>query len=228
MVLSYQSPHLAKATEVVAVERTGGLHHYTVSAGAENYHPNQVSNLASSLEIARADGGAIVLVSTIPNGFAIVDNDVFEGKKIIATKPFKKGEQLYVGHCAVLDLSGIGHGFKLKIYSEDRQLLSQHFNDDTHSVDDHAPGSKTGSESKRQVYGWDGFMNHSCDANSYHRKLLFIYYCLSQSVSLYPLSNDPLLFFYKNIHLSQLVYIALLLRCAIEQLQYVISWSETK
>jgi hypothetical protein len=126
------------------------------------------------LEVSKA-GGVITLESTIPNGFKIVDNEAFEGKKIIATKPFNKGDRMYVGHAAMLDLSSVGHGFALKLFLEDGKFLSQHFNNDTHSVDDYAEGSKTGSESKRQVYGWDGFMNHSCDANAYFRELFSVF-----------------------------------------------------
>jgi SET domain-containing protein len=70
-----------------------------------------------------------------------------------------------------LDLSAAGHCYKLKIYSEDqagtRCLLETHDNTDTHSVDDHAIESKSGATSKRQVYGFDSFMNHSCQANAY-------------------------------------------------------------
>lgn len=183
MLLSSQSSHLiqlqvAAAVEAVAIVpssssssmETPSLQHY--NAGAENYDPNQTASLKSSLELSNTDG-IITLASVIPNGFAVVDNEMFEGKKIIATRAFKKGTLLYVGQARMLDLSAIGHGFQLRIYSEDCELLSQHCNDDTHSVDDYAAASKTGSESKRQVYGWDGFMNHSCDANAYFRKLSF-------------------------------------------------------
>lgn len=185
MLLSSQTSHLiqlqvAAAVEAVAIvpssssstTETPSLQHYNAGAGAENNDPNQTANLKSSLELTNTDG-VVALASVIPNGFAVVDNEMFEGKKIIATRTFKKGELLYVGQARMLDLSAIGHGFKLKIYSEDCELLSEHCNNDTHSVDDYAAASKTGSESKRQVYGWDGFMNHSCDANAYFRKLSF-------------------------------------------------------
>ena len=113
----------------------------------------------------------VTLHSTVPNGFAIVDNEVFEGKKVVATKQFKKGERLYIACAALLDLSAAGHCYKLKIYSEDtngkRSLMETHDNTDTHSVDDHAFESKSGTTSKRQVYGFDSFMNHSCQANAY-------------------------------------------------------------
>jgi hypothetical protein len=158
-----------------AVEKP--LPHFTIHDGAENSDPNPAAS-TKPLEVKHSDSG-MVIISTIPNGFAVVDNEKFEGKKIVATESFRKGSLMYTGYAAMLDLSSIGHGYKVKIYSEDRQLLSKHYNDDTHSVDDHAPGSKTGTESKRQVYGWDGFMNHSCDANAYFRKFFIFRYFLS-------------------------------------------------
>ena len=136
--------------------------------------PKTISHSQKSLEVevSGLDGpepGRVILHSMIPDGFAIVDHEVFEGKKIIATRRFKKGDLMYTGSAALLDL--IGHGYKLKIYSEDhnanRCLLSTHDNSDTHSVDDYAVGSKSGIANKRQVYGWDSFMNHSCDPNAY-------------------------------------------------------------
>lgn len=153
--------------KAVTMSETVSIPHFTI--GAENSHPNP-TRIHKPLEVRQTDSG-MVLISIIPNGFAVVDNEKFEGKKIVATESFRKGSVMYTGYAAMLDLSSIGQVFEVKIYSEDRQLLSKHCNDDTHSVDDHAPGSKTGSESKRQVYGWDGFMNHSCDANTYFRKL---------------------------------------------------------
>lgn len=72
---------------------------------------------------------------------------------------------------ALLDLSAVRHEHKVKIYTEDqngnRTLLETVSNTNTHSVDDHAVGSKSSIASKRQVYGWDAFMNHSCEANAY-------------------------------------------------------------
>lgn len=171
---------------VAAVEKP--LPHFTMHDGAENSNPNPAASL-KPLEVKQTDGG-MVIISTIPDGFDVVDNEKFEGKKIVATESFRKGSIMYTGYAAMLDLSTIGHGFKVKIYSEDRQLLSEHYNDDTHSVDDHAPGSKTGSESKRQVYGWDGFMNHSCDANAYFRK--FFIYLLYFDVSSFTIRGDSI------------------------------------
>ena len=144
----------------------------SITIDAENSDPNPTRCLRfKPLEVRQTDGGMVSLISIIPDGFAVVENEKFEGKKIVATESFRKGSVMYTGYAAVVDLSSMGQVFELKIYSEDRQLLSKHDNDDTHSVDDHAPGSKTSNESKRQVYGWDGFMNHSCDANAYFREL---------------------------------------------------------
>ena len=115
--------------------------------------------------------GSITIHSTIPSGFAIVDHDVFDGKKIVATQPFQKGDVMYVGHALMLDLSSKDSKFKLCVYApehdERNRLVGVFENSSTHSVDDHAPASKLGAVSKRQVYGWDGFMNHSCSPNAY-------------------------------------------------------------
>jgi hypothetical protein len=134
----------------------------------ENSDPNlnQAADL-KPLEVTK-NGDTTVLISTIPSGFAIVENEMFEGKKIIATRAFLKGELLYIGHAALLDLSAIRHKFTVQINSQDGEFLSKHQNDDTHSVEDFL--LQNPSESKRQCYGWDGFMNHSCDANAYFRK----------------------------------------------------------
>ena len=103
--------------------------------------------------------------SVIPDDFAIVDNDVFEGKKIIALRSFKAGEVLYNGHAHLLNLSHFNNRFVLQIFSsgDSATPVAQYENSDTHSVLDYA----VGSEPKRQVYGWDGFMNHSCSPNAH-------------------------------------------------------------
>ena len=95
-----------------------------------------------------------------------MDDEKGNGKKIAMTEACGKGQVMYTGYSSILDLSSIRHSFNLKIYSEHRQLPSEHNNDDTHLVDDYAPASKTENESKRLVYGWDFFMNHSCNVNS--------------------------------------------------------------
>jgi hypothetical protein len=113
--------------------------------------------------------GSVTLHSTIPSGFAIVDHDIYEGKQIIATRPFKEGDWMYTGQALMLDLSDQNSKFKLRVYDhEDHRLVSEFDNSSTHSVDDHAPDSKLGAASKRQVYGWDGFMNHSVSKGPFY------------------------------------------------------------
>ena len=115
-------------------------------------------------EVDQADS-SVILHSIIPDGFAIIDHDVFEGKKIVATKPFQEGDCMYIGTAFMLDLSGTNSQFKLRVYTPDgegNRLLGEFDNSSTHSVDDHAPDSKDGTVSKRQVYGWDGFMVRTC------------------------------------------------------------------
>ncbi len=144
-------------------------HSLKLPTTSKSYPKLEVDMVSSGSDLSQPV--QVTLHSTVPNGFAIVDSEVFEGKKVIATKYFKKGDLLYIASCALLDLSAAGHCYKLKIYSEDangkRSLLESHDNTDTHSVDDHAIESKTGATSKRQVYGFDSFMNHSCQANAY-------------------------------------------------------------
>jgi hypothetical protein len=120
---------------------------------------------------------AMIIHSTVPRGFAIVDNGALEGKKIIATRDYARGDLLYVASCALLDLSPYGQWYELRVYSEEvenkgtgrRRLLDARVNTDVHySVDDghHSPAAGEGGR-LRQVYGWDTFMNHSCDANAH-------------------------------------------------------------
>lgn len=140
------------------------LQHYRSDA------KSAIIDSSKPIQVAASDG-QVVVYSMIPDGLEIVDNDSFEGKRIIANKKFEKGSLVYVGYAVMLDLSAAGHGYKLRVYSEDgrgkRQFLHEFDSNDTHSVDDYADGSKNGETSKRQVFGWDGFMNHSCDPNIY-------------------------------------------------------------
>jgi hypothetical protein len=121
---------------------------------------------------------SVTIHSTVPRGFAIVDDESGEGKKIIATRDYARGDLLYIASCALLDLSPYEQKYELKIYSEDvenqeaggrRRLLDARVNTETHSVDDgkNAPVAGDGASRLRQVYGWDSFMNHSCDANAH-------------------------------------------------------------
>jgi hypothetical protein len=122
-------------------------------------------------------GAAVIVHSTVPRGFAIVDNGALEGKKIIATRDYAQGNLLYVASCALLDLSPYGQRYELKVYSEElenrgtgrHRLLDARVSTDVHTVDDghHSPVAGDAGGSLRQVYGWDTFMNHSCDANAH-------------------------------------------------------------
>lgn len=126
----------------------------------------------------RQEAAAVIIHSTVPRGFAIVDNGALEGKMIIATRDYARGDLLYVASCALLDLSPYGQRYELKVYySEElenqgtgrRRLLDARVSTDGHSVDDghHSPEAGDGGGRLRQVYGWDTFMNHSCDANAH-------------------------------------------------------------
>lgn len=126
----------------------------------------------------RQEAAAVIIHSTVPRGLAIVDNGALEGKMIIATRDYARGDLLYVASCALLDLSPYGQRYELKVYySEElenqgtgrRRLLDARVSTDGHSVNDghHSPEAGDGGGRLRQVYGWDTFMNHSCDANAH-------------------------------------------------------------
>jgi hypothetical protein len=101
-----------------------------------------------------------VIYSVIPQGLAVVDHHAFEGKKIVATKAYKEGDELYVGHAVVVDLSSANNAYTLRLYSENCgipnaeliDVLSQKYvlvdefqNNTVHSV------LETGDATKRQV-----------------------------------------------------------------------------
>eukprot|EP00804_Cyclotella_cryptica_P011495 CCRYP_017052-RA/>CCRYP_017052-RA protein AED:0.13 eAED:0.13 QI:0/0/0/1/0.66/0.5/4/0/396 len=124
-----------------------------------------------------------VIYSAIPRGLAVVDHHTFKGKKIVATKAFKEGEELYVGHAALVDLSAANNAYTLRLYSENcditndnsigvssqKYVLVDEFQNSTvHSVLETGDVTKRQVRKKFQVYGFDGYMNHSCDANTIH------------------------------------------------------------
>ena len=103
MLLLSQSSHLIQLQVAAAVDdvaivpssssssmETPSIQHYNAGAGAENNDPNQTANLKSSLELTNTDG-VVALASVIPNGFAVVDNEMFEGKKDHRYTNFQEG-----------------------------------------------------------------------------------------------------------------------------------------
>ena len=139
--------------EAILVTNTQKLHKHPTHAKSHR----KVSNKSSSKPLVLVSDDQVVVYSTIPEGFAIVENESFEGKRIIATKSFSRGSVAYTGYAQMRDLSTTNHGFTLRLYSEDRngrrKFLHEYQNNDTHSVDDYGVGSK-GDTNKRQVYGW--------------------------------------------------------------------------
>lgn len=140
---------------------------------------------------------AVIIHSTVPRGFAIVDNDMTgKGKKIISTQYYKRGDLLYVASCTLLDLAPFGQRYELKIYTEEEEEETTTTMDET-CGDENTCGSRNRSSSScssrrgarvldarvntdtlcvedngqhndpRQVYGWDTFMTHSCEPNAY-------------------------------------------------------------
>ena len=87
----------------------------------------------------------------VPFGICIGSNEY--GKCLIATQSFLKGSKLYEGRYIEIDDSD---NYRFVQVGEEIFLISH-----VHSV------QYSGSNQKRQLYGFDGFMNHSCDPNTY-------------------------------------------------------------
>jgi len=89
-----------------------------------------------------------VIYSDLPDGIIISTNQF--GRCLVATKFWEKGALVYQGHYQELE--------------EDEYLIivgdQQYETNTVNSV-------KNPTNNLRQVYGFDGFMNHSCDPNLY-------------------------------------------------------------
>jgi hypothetical protein len=119
--------------------------------------------------------GMLTVHSVLPDGIAIGHGPF--GRCLIATKDFGVGSLMYRG-CALLvqaatDPTGIGGcsggdlgEHMLHVYDATGGTCVESFTMTTvHSVEDYAAPGKKGQ--RRQVYGFDSFMNHSCDPNCY-------------------------------------------------------------
>lgn len=85
---------ILKERDINAVDPAALEPEYLKSDPLKKEEPAKVAPHAK-LEVEVANDGPqprVVLHSTVPFGFAVVDNEVFEGKKIIATRRFEKGE----------------------------------------------------------------------------------------------------------------------------------------
>eukprot|EP00956_Cyclotella_meneghiniana_P031722 scaffold84212_cov72-Cyclotella_meneghiniana.AAC.3 len=156
--------------EYLLVGATWGLYRTDPAIKDDSARSIRLS-IATQTDLAGNEGEARLptVKSFIPREFAIVRNDAFDGNKIVALKSFKRGEIIYYGECLLIDLSFVNNGHILQVFSyEDPQkLLAEYRNSDTHSVEDYGAESNQAETSRRQVYGWDSYMNHSCDPNAH-------------------------------------------------------------
>ena len=103
----------------------------------------------------------------VPEGICIGSNEY--GKCLIATQSFSKGSKLYVGYFIEIEDSD---DYRYIQVGEEIFPISY-----VHSVQ----YSGSNNSNKRQLYGFDGFMNHSCEPNTYspaieHADCNFHYY----------------------------------------------------
>lgn len=119
--------------------------------------------------------GMLTVHSYIPKGITIETGPL--GKKVVAKEHFSSGDFIYRGFAALLDLSLYNHKYTVRLYDHEGIFLTEYCNDSVHSVVDYDAHvqemkddvSQDSMETPkiRQVYGFDAYMNHSCDANAY-------------------------------------------------------------
>ncbi|KAL7557961.1 hypothetical protein ACA910_020330 [Epithemia clementina (nom. ined.)] len=129
------------------------------------------------LSVAFNADGELIVHSIVPEGIQVATGAY--GRCTVATKAFKAGSVVYQGYAALIDTSTKNDRFYLYLYEHagekqveegsrtrvrDSSSPIQVFRlDGLNSVKDLWEPNK----SIRQVYGFDGFMNHSCNANVY-------------------------------------------------------------
>jgi hypothetical protein len=87
--------------------------------------------------------------SNLPNGIVVANNQF--GKCLIATKFFEKDSLVYIGEYHLIDATITDYSI---VVGDEVYQTSQ-------------VNSVLTANGLRQVYGFDGFMNHSCDPNIY-------------------------------------------------------------
>jgi hypothetical protein len=101
-----------------------------------------------------------VVQSTVPDGIKIESNKF--GRCLVATKPFSKGSIVYQASC---DLVAGVESFTLEIIDgNSKETIATYELDTVNSVKEATADDDEEAE-VRQLYGFDGFMNHSCEAN---------------------------------------------------------------
>jgi len=128
------------------------------------------------LSVAFNPEGELIVHSVMPEGISVATGT--HGRCIVATKAFPRGSIVYRGYAGLVDTSTKNDRFYLYLYdhldhkqaesrSPGHTFASQPMHvfrlDGLNSVKDYCEPNK----SVRQVYGFDGLMNHSCNPNVY-------------------------------------------------------------
>ena len=134
-----------------------------VSPVGEDFTPPEAKDpQRKPLSVERKANGEIVLHSVLPKGISIGQGKY--GRCMIATKFFPAGSIMYRGYAALADTSNSDDKFTLVLYDAEGGAPLEEFHlDAVNSVKDYSDPTVY----KRQIYGFDGFMNHSCNANVY-------------------------------------------------------------
>jgi hypothetical protein len=100
--------------------------------------------------------------SILPSGVTIANNGD-KGSSLIATKALNTGDILYTASWLEIEDPVETYSYTVKFYNDKDEYLQEMV------YDVHRHAVKDGKN--RQVYGFDGFMNHSCDANTYSQSV---------------------------------------------------------
>ena len=137
---------------------------------------HQIKTAPFSTEVDPING-MLTVHSYVPKCIGIESGPL--GKRLVAKETFQAGQIMYRGYAALLDLSLYNHKYTVRLYDHDGTFIGEHCNDSVHSVVDydaylqemeggiHTYVTTANIPSIRQVYGFDAYMNHSCDANAY-------------------------------------------------------------
>jgi hypothetical protein len=99
----------------------------------------------NTLEINPLNCNEIGINSIVPD-FLEIKNGI-NGVGIFTKKPFKKGEVVYSTNCFALPIDQLNEEIKIRTNMGEFTILK-----DIHSSEDF-------------LYGWDSFLNHSCNSN---------------------------------------------------------------
>lgn len=93
-----------------------------------------------------------IIISRIPDSITILQNSF--GFALYSTKKFKKGDFIYNGLMLLVNENEIQDDYNLKIIDHSNNISYYTLNKYKHFVK---------INDKRQIYGFDSFMNHSCN-----------------------------------------------------------------